>query len=163
MAKQRLNVTNVQGTKFYLVPTNTDLEDAEKVAIAIATAKQLGCVQTFGQISQSKSVQEYKCMSSNASTKSIGSVSLGNQEISMLFDATSTGGQQELNSMWTNDERRTLIIELKDQVTPTTGNPTYIMYEIELSGLNISLEADAAVLFSVVAEMVSTPEIILAT
>lgn len=158
-----LPVTDVQGTKLYLAALGTDVSDAAAIATAIATAKQIGCLQSIGDVTMSRQVQEYTCISSNNSTKSVGSVSLGNQEISTLFNAADTAGQQDLIAAWDSNERRILIIELNDQITPTTGNPTYITYEVFPSGVAIPMQKDAAVLYNATLEISSLPDITVAT
>jgi len=158
-----LPVTDVQGTKLYLVATGTDVSDAAAIVIAIAAGKQIGCLQAIGDISMTRAVQEYSCISSDEVSKSAGSVSLGNQELSTLFNAADAAGQEDLIAMWDDKERRILIIELDDQITPTTGNPTYITYEIFPSGVTIPLAKDAAVLYNQVVEISSLPAMTLAT
>jgi len=156
-------VTDVQGTKVYLAAIGTDVTDAAKIKTAITTAKQIGCLQSIGDISMTRAVQEYTCISSDNSTKSAGSVSLGNQEISTLFNAADTAGQQDMIKMWDEKTRRILIIEFNDQITPTTGNPTYITYEVFPSGVTIPMAKDSAVMYNATLEMCSLPDITLAT
>lgn len=156
-------VTDVQGTKVYLVAVGTDVSDATKIATAKAAGKQIGCLQSIGDISMTRAVQEYTCISSDNSTKSAGSVSLGNQEISTLFNAADTAGQQDMIKAWDEKTRRILIIELNDQITPTTGNPTYITYEVFPSGVTIPMAKDSAVMYNATMEICSLPDITLAT
>ena len=158
-----LSVTDVQGTKIYLAPQGADVSDAAKIVTAIGTGVQIGCLQSIGDITMSRATQEYTCISSDNSTKSQGSVTLGNQEISTLFNAADTAGQQDLIAMWDGQERRTLIIELNDEITPTTGNPTYFTYEVFISNVSIPMAKDAAVLYNATLEISSLPSITLAT
>lgn len=158
-----LKVTDVQGTKVYLAAAGIAVSTAGEVATAISSAKQIGCLQSIGDISMTRAVQEYTCISSDDSTKSIGSTSLGNQEISTLFNAADTAGQQDMIAAWDDKTRRTIIIELNDQITPTSGNPTYITYQVFPSGVTIPMAKDAAVLYNAVLEISSAPSMILAT
>lgn len=158
-----LSVTDVQGTKIYLAAVGTSVVDAAAIATAISSAKQIGCLQSIGDVSMTRAVQEYTCISSDESAKSAGSVSLGNQEISTLFNAADVAGQQDLIDAWDNKTRRILIIELNDQITPTTGNPTYITYEVFPSGVTIPMAKDSAVMYNAVIEISSLPDITLAT
>lgn len=157
-----LKVTDVQGTKVYLVATTADVSTASAIATAKAAGKQIGCLQSIGDISMTRAVQEYSCISSDATSKSAGSVTLGNQEISTLFNAADTAGQQDLIKAWDEKTRRILIIEFNDQITPTTGNPTYITYEVFPSGVTIPMAKDSAVLYNATLEMCSLPDITLA-
>ena len=158
-----LKVTDVQGTKVYLAPVTADVADAAKIKTAISTAKQIGCLQSIGDITMSRAVQEYTCISSDVSTKSQGSVTLGNQEISTLFNAADIAGQKDLIAMWNGKERRTFIIELNDKITPTTGNPTYITYQVFVSNVSIAMAKDSAVLYNATLEISSLPSITLAS
>ena len=158
-----LSVTDVQGTKAYLVAKGTSVVDAAAIATAIAGGKQIGCLQAVGDITMSRAVQEYTCISSDESSKSQGSVTLGNQEVSTLFNAADTAGQQDLIAMWDDKERRILIIELNDEITPTTGNPTYITYEVFVSNVSLPLQKDNAVLYNSTLEISSLPAMTLAT
>lgn len=158
-----LTVTDVQGTKVYLVAVGTAVATAANCVTAIAAGKQIGCLQSIGDISMTRAVQEYTCISSNESQKSSGSTSLGNQEISTLFNAADTAGQQDMIKAWDENTRRILIIQLNDQITPTTGNPTYITYEIFPSGVTIPMAKDSAVMYNAVMEICTLPDMILAT
>lgn len=158
-----LAVTDVQGTKLHLVATSVATTDAAAIATAISGGKQIGCLQSIGDITMSRAVQEYTCISSDDSTKSQGSITLGNQEISTLFNAADTAGQQDLIAMWDGKERRKLIIELNDEITPTTGNPTYIVYEVFVSNVSLPIAKDAAVLYNATLEISSLPAMTLAT
>lgn len=158
-----LPVTDVQGTKIYLAAQGTSVEDAAAIATAISSAKQIGCLQSIGDVTMSRATTEYTCISSDNSTKSQGSVTLGNQEIQTLFNAADTAGQQDLIAMWDGKERRILIIELNDQITPTTGNPTYITYEVFISSVSVPMAKDNAVMYNATLEISSLPDFTIAT
>lgn len=158
-----LKITDVQGTKVYLAAVGTAVSTAAEVATAISSAKQIGCLQSLGDISMTRSVQEYTCISSNKSQKSSGSTSLGNQEISTLFNAADSAGQQDMIKAWDENTRRIMIVEFNDQITPDTGNPTYMTYEVFPSGVTIPMAKDSAVMYNAVMEMCTLPDFILAT
>ena len=153
-----MKITDSQGTKVYLVPTNTVLTDAASVATAITAGKQIGCLQDLGEITSSRNVQEYSCLSSDEIQKSLGSISLPNLSISLLFDSTDTAGQKELRTMFKNNERRIMIVALNDEVTPVTGNPTYIYFEAGLSSAGVAIQKDNAVMYNVTIEICSNPK-----
>lgn len=153
-----MKITDSQGTKVYLVPTSTVLTDAASVATAIAAGKQIGCLQDLGEITSSRNVQEYSCLSSDEIQKSLGSISLPNLSISLLFDSTDTAGQKELRDMFKDNERRIMIVALNDEVTPVTGNPTYIYFEAGLSSAGVAVQKDNAVMYNVTIEICSNPK-----
>lgn len=155
-----LEVTDVQGTKLYLVATNVATSTPAEIATAISGGKQIGCLQSVGETTMSRSVQEYTCISSDESTKSSGSISLGNKVISTLFNSQDTAGQQDLIDMWNNNTRRKLITKLNDNAGIS---PTYIIHEGFISNVSISTEKDGAVLYDATLEISSLPEMYLAT
>lgn len=155
-----ISVTNVQGTKFYLVDTTVSITTPTNAATAIAGGEELVCVQSIGDIGWTAAVNEYSCIDSNATSKSRGSVSLGNQELSLLFNALDTGGQDLLRTMALSGERKQLVVVLNDNAGVS---PTYFFYTVFLSGQTIPIAKDAAVLFNTTLEIASFPEYILAT
>lgn len=167
----QLSVVESQGTKAYLVAVGTDLgynettkeNDAVKVATAIASAKQINCLMDLGDISLgSRSVQEYTCMSSDNAFKSLGSVSLANISPQLLFKPDDAVGQADLRSMWDSNTRRIMVIALNDQITPATGNPTYITFEAAISSPTIGVAKDNAVMYNPTIEICTKPVLTLA-
>ena len=131
-----MGITTVdsQGTKVYLAPEGTDVADAAKIATAITGGKQIGCIQSLGEVSTSREVTEYACLSSNEIAKSLGSVKAGSLDISLLFDAADAAGQKDLRDMYEANERRVFIIALSDS---GTTSPTYITFDGAVSGLRL--------------------------
>ena len=151
-----LPITDAQGTLLYIAPEGTDVSDATKIATAILTAKQVGCIQSLGSIDTTKEVTEYSCLSSNEIQKSLGSVKAGNLEISTLFNAKDAAGQAELRLMYKDNSRREFIIKLSDD---GTANPTYITFQGAVSAMAMPIEKDSAVLLNFTVEMTSIPVI----
>ena len=156
-------ITDSQNTNVYLVATTVATTTAAQIKTAITGAKQIGCLQNLGDITTSRTVTEYKCLSSNESAKSLGSISLPSVPIELLFNAADVTGQAELRTMYSTNTRRKVIIALNDQITPTTGNPTYIVFEGGLSSDGESITLDHAVLYKTTIELCSTPELTKAT
>ena len=152
-----IDITNSQGTKVYLIADGTDVSTAQKVATALATAKQVGCVQDIGELTSTRNVQEYSCLSSDETAKSLGSLKLGNLKIGMLFDSKDTAGQSEFRTMFNTNTKRICILALNDQVTPVTGNPTYFTFEAGVSSMGTSITKDNAVLSNATVEIASVP------
>lgn len=167
-----LSVVESQGTKAYLLATNADLgydeatkqNDVAKIKTAIANGKQINCLMDLGDISLgSRSVQEYTCMSSDNAFKSLGSVSLANVAPQLLFKPDDVAGQADLRDMWDNNTRRILVIELNDQITDTTGNPTYITFEAAISSPSMAIAKDNAVMYNPTIEICTKPVMNLAS
>ena len=158
-----LQVTESQNTKVYILPADTALTDAASIKTALATGKQIGCLQDLGSIAASRNVQEYSCLSSDETAKSLGAISLPNVTLQLLFDADDVTGQAELRTMWNTNTRRIMVVELPDQITHTTGNPTYIYFEAGLSSHGVTISKDNAVMVDVTAEVCSNPKYVYAS
>lgn len=158
-----MTVVESQGTTAHLVATSVATTTAAEVKTAVTGGKQILCLLDLGDIALgSRSVQEYNCMSSDESFKSLGSISLGNVSPSLLYSPADTAGQADLRSMWENNTRRKMIISLNDEITPT-GNPTYIVFEAAISAPTMGIAKDNAVSYSPVIEICTKPIVIPAT
>ncbi len=159
-----MTVVESQGTKAHLVATTVATTTAADIATAVTGGKQILCLLDLGDISLgSRSVQEYNCMSSDESFKSLGSISLANISPSLLYSPADTAGQADLRSMWENNTRRKMIISLNDEITPTTGNPTYIVFEAAISAPTMGIAKDNAVSYTPTIEICTKPVVIPAT
>ena len=156
--------TDSQGTKVYIAPLGTDVSDADAVATAIGSAQAIGCLQDIGEIGSTRNVTEYSCLSSDATTKALGSITLPNLPFSLLFDAMDTTGQNELRNMYDTNSRRVFIVVLNDlPLTGTVKNATSITFDGGLSGETTPIAKDTAVLYNTTVEIMSTPNRILAS
>ena len=137
-----------QLTKAYLVPITADLATVAKIETAKATAEQLTCFQTFGDLVETRASNEYKCIDSNDFQVSVGSITGSEIPVEFLFDSQDATGQAELRTMFDAKTRRILIVELNDE--PTTGvspHPTYIHFEVANLSSGITIALDAAVVY----------------
>lgn len=155
-----MNVIDSQGTLLFLLPYGTAVSSVAEIETAIGgvNAKQVGCIQDLGEITTSRSVQEYSCLSSDEVSKSLGSITLGNQTIGLLFDASDATGQADLvaayNATTSAGKRRVAVIQLNDE---GTTNPTYIVYDIAVSSLGVAVSKDNAVMRNFTVEVMSKP------
>ena len=156
-------ITDSQLTKVYLVPLGTAVATAANCVTAIATAKELQCIQSLGDIGSTRTVQTYKCLDQAQTQKSLGSFDIGNVAVDFLFDASNATGQAELRSIYTAGTRKIAIVKLNDQITPTTGNPTYVTFETAMSAETMTIALDAAVIYKSTLEICSLPARIIAT
>lgn len=152
-----ITVVESQNTKVYLVATTVATSTVAEIETAITTAKQIGCLQSLGDIVTSRNVQEYKCLTSDESAKSLGSISLPSLDIELLFNALDTAGQAELRTMYSANTRRKMIIQLNDEPTGTVTNPTYIVFEVGLSSEGEAIAIDNAVMYKATIEICSKP------
>lgn len=158
------NIVESQGTKAYLVATSVATSTAAEIKTAISSAKQINCLLDLGDISLgSRSATEYTCMSSDSAYKSLGSVSLSNITPQLLFDPADVAGQDDLRDAWDNNTRRKMILALNDEITPTTGNPTFIVFEIAVGSPTIGVSKDSAVMYNPLLEITTKPVLTLAS
>ena len=158
-----LTLTESQNTKVYLVATSVATSTAAEIKTAITGGKQIGCLQNLGDITTSRNVQEYKCLSSDETAKSLGSISLPNISLELLFDADDATGQKDIRDAYADNSRRKMIIALNDQITDVSGNPTYIVFEAGFSSDGVAVALDQAVLYKTTCEICSRPVMIVAS
>ena len=162
-------ITNSQGTRAYLVATGTTLTTIEDVETAVATAKTIDCIQDIGDVSSSRSVQSYSCLSSDEITKSLGSLTLPSVDMSLIFDADNATGQKEIRDMFAGNSRRILVLELSDgaraldatknltNLVATDVYPTVIYFEVAVSSFGNTVSKDNAVMQKATFEICSKP------
>ena len=102
------------GTDFYLVATSVATTTKAACTTAIATAKRIKNLKTFGDIGGTRSVTESKFLSSDDSIKSMGSISYGNMPVECLFDSADTEGQLILKTAYSDKSERKMIIKNTD-------------------------------------------------
>jgi hypothetical protein len=152
-----ITVLNSQGTKVYVldVPA-TAWTDCTAAATAILAGKLVGCPQSLGDLSETRSVTEYKCLSSNESAKALGGISRGSLEIGLLLDPTDAAGQKALKDAFASNKTIVVGIELPNK--PTTGTPkngTIFWFEASVSGVSTGIAMDAAISYTVTLEISS--------
>ena len=156
-----ITVLNSQGTKIYVAASTTDISDCAKAKTALGTAKLVGCPQSLGEISETRTVTEYKCLSSNDSAKALGAISRGSLEIGLLLDPEDTAGQKELKDAFKSNTEVYIIIELPNGTAAgTSGSPaakhgTLYIFKAGVSGVGTSIEQDAAISYKVTLEISS--------
>ncbi len=80
-------VINSQGTQVYILDVPLAAwTDCSEAVTAITGGELVGCPQSLGEITETRDMQEYKCLSSDESAKSLGAISRGSLEIGLLFD-----------------------------------------------------------------------------
>ena len=102
------------GTDFYLVATSVATTTKAACTTAIATAKRIKNLKTFGDIGGTRAVSESKFLSADDSIKSMGSISYGNMPVECLFDSADTEGQLILKTAYSDKSERKMIIKNTD-------------------------------------------------
>ena len=153
-----IKVIESQGSKAYLVAAGTDLSTVAKIVTALGTAKEIGDINTIGDVTSSRNVTEYKVIDKDEVAKSLGSLSLGNLPIELMYNGEDTAGQKDLRDAYKTNTRRELIIKLNDApLTGTVKNPTYITMQIGVSSDGVAIAIDQAVIYKTVLEICSKP------
>jgi len=154
-----IKVLNSQGTKIWVMPEGTDVSDCTKLATALTTAKMVGCPQSLGSLSETRTSTEYKCLSSNETAKALGAISRGSLEIGLLLDPDDAEGQKELRDAFKANKPVIIAVELPNMPvgaggTPTTaGHGTLYYFNAGVSGVSTSIAMDAAIGYSVTLEV----------
>ena len=145
-----ISIINSQGVQMYVVSPSLG-ETAPTVAL-IQAGDLVGCPQSIGSIEQTRTVTEYKCLSSNDSVKSLGSIGRGNLEIGLLFDPDDTAGQDALKTAFASNAEVTIGIELSDN---GGTNGTIFAFNAYVSSVSVGIEQDSAVTYTVTVEIAS--------
>jgi len=108
------------GLNSYLVAVATATATKANCLAAIATGKRLIKTKTLGDIGGTRAVTEHKYLSLDDTEKSLGSVSYGNLQVEMPFNAADTAGQAEMKAIFADKSERKLVI------VETDGNYTVL-------------------------------------
>ena len=142
-----MRITDVQGTRVFLAPQGTDVTTIAKIETALASAKQVNCLQTIGDVAATRTTTDYSCISSDGVVTALGSITYADQQLDVLFDADDITGKKDLIDAFENKERRQIIIVLSDKPNSNVGSsPTYITYEVAISAQSYTLAKDSAVM-----------------
>ncbi len=148
--------TNVQGTKVYVlspVPT-VPFVDCTAASAAIMAGDEAMCPQSLGELTRTRAITEYSCISSNESVKSAGKVSYGDFTMELLYDAEDVAGQKALLDAF---EANTpvilgLVADDADISAGSTGAVGSLVWtEALISGDGISYPVDGLMGFSITA------------
>lgn len=161
-----ISYMNSQGTQLFILDTTqaaaitgTPATDSPLITEGTGTNSYLvGCPQSIGSIEETRTVTEYKCMSSNDSAKALGAISRGNIELGLLFDPEDVLGQNELKDAFTNNTLIGVGIELPDadiSVGETGAIGTIFYFEGSVSAVSVGIEQDAAITYTVTVEISS--------
>jgi len=151
-----IKVLNSQGTKIYVIDVPaTAWADCTAAVTAVQAGKLVGCPQSLGELSETRTVTEYKCLSSNDSAKALGAISRGSLEIGLLLDPDDAAGQKALVDAFASNTEVIIGIELPDASAPTGKNGTIYWFKAGVSGVGTAIEQDAAISYKVTLEISS--------
>lgn len=120
----------------------------------------IGCLQSLGNVEETRGVKEYTCMSSNLSAKSLGSISRGSMDIQVLLDEADVLGQKGLKDAFTANTSVVVAIELSDI---GTTNGTIYTFTGKVSKVSKSFPKDEATMIDftveIASDVVTTPAV----
>ena len=150
-----IKVLNSQGTRIYVVdvPT-TPWADCTVAVSNIKGGDLVGCPQSLGDLSETRTATEYKCLSSNDSVKALGGISRGSLEIGLLLDPDDTKGQKKLRDAFALNTPVIVGIELPDMAKGGV-NGTIYWFIASVSGVSTGIAMDAAISYTVTLEISS--------
>lgn len=148
-----INKMDVQGTTTWIadVPA-TPWADCTEAIAGLQAGVQALCPQTLGDLTRTREIQEYSCISNNDSVKSAGKMSYGDFTIELLFDNDDTAGQQKLYQALEDNTPIMLGLEGSDADTSageTGASGTIVWTEAIVSGDGISYPENGLVGYSV--------------
>ena len=143
-----ISILNSQGTQVWVLEADSGVKTATEIQLGAL----VGCPQSIGNIEETRTATEYKCLSSNESAKAVGSISRGTIEIGLLLDIDDATGQAALKSAFASALTCVIGIELPD-TGGTSG--TIFYFDALVSAVSIGIEQDAAITYTVTAEIAS--------
>ncbi len=142
-----MKVIDSVGTKIYIVyPFDQTWFDCNDAIAGFLNEPMLECPQSIGDLIETRAVTEYKCMDSNISGKSLGSVQRSNTDIQVLFDPDSTEQLKFSNSF-------------KDVVEIAVGimipGDTLYWFKAIVSGISSAIPLDEAIMQTFTVEIMT--------
>ncbi len=126
--------------------------DSQGTLVRINT-KEIGCLQSVGDLAETRTVTSYSCMSSNESTKALGGVERGALELGVFLDPEDVEGQEELRNAFMNNTSVDVELELSN----TLGvNGTMYQFTGQVSGYNTTIQKDEIVGVNFTVEITSS-------
>ena len=142
---------DVQGTKVYIVSPvpDTDYADCTAASTAILAGKEALCPQSLGELTRTREITEYGCISSNESVKATGKMSYGDFSMELLFDPTDAAGQKELFDAMENNTPIILGVVAPDSDGKAGSVGSFIWTKAMISGDGMAFPANGLMGYNV--------------
>ncbi len=124
--------------------------DSQGTLVRVDT-KLIGCLQSIGNLEETRSVTSYTCMSSNESTKALGGVERGSLDLGCFLDPDDAEGQEALKTAFDTNAEVAIEIELSNGVT----SGTIYGFTGQVSSYSVGIEKDAIVSVDFTVEITS--------
>jgi len=133
-----IKTINSQGTKLYLVDQpSTPWANCGAAVAALRAGSKIVCPQSLGEINESRAVTEYKCLSSNESSKALGAVSRSSFDVQVILDPEDRLGQFKLQGAFRDNTPLIMGIEYEGVM---------LYFNIGVSSIGTSIEQDSAII-----------------
>ena len=150
-----------QGTQVHVVDVPaTAWADCGAAVTAIQAGDLVGCPQSIGNLEETRTATEYKCLSSNETAKAMGSISRGSIEFGLLLDPGDTAGQDALRTAFETNSEVIIGLELSDKDSGGT-NGTIYWFPAFVSVVSTGIEQDSAVTCTVTVEIAGESQSVL--
>ena len=141
-----ISVLNSKGSEIYIIP-RTNFSNCTSATSTILAGVMVNCPQSLGELTETRDMQEYKCMSDNNTYKSLGSISRGSFDIDMILDVAGVSGQQVIRQAFRDNTPLTIGIKLPDD--------TLYYFDASISGVSSGFEVDEAIGYTTTIEISS--------
>lgn len=145
--------TDVQGTRTFILDVPSTLwADCTEAIVAIQAGAEALCPQSLGELTRTREIQEYGCISSNESIKSAGKMSYGDFSMELLYDDEDMDGQQALFDALENNTPIILALESPNADTSageTGASGSIVWTEALVSGDGIAYPENGLIGYSV--------------
>lgn len=142
-----------QGIKVYIADVPATAWATEAAAITgIHGGNTLGCLQSIGDITQTRATTEYSCMTSNEVTTALGSITTSPISLGLLWNPADAAGQADLKLAFKNKTNVIIGFEFNDadtSVGSTGASGSIIWLEAGVSVVTRGIPKDGAVTYSV--------------
>ncbi len=148
-----MKFTNVQGTKVFILPVpTTPFADCAAASLAILAGDEALCPQSLGELTRTRAITEYSCISNNSSVKAAGKISYGDFSMELLYDQADAAGQKVLFDAF---EANTPVIiglvadDADVSVGPTGAAGSLVWTEATVSGDGIAFPNDGLMQYNI--------------
>ncbi len=121
--------------------------------------KEVGCLQSLGNISMKRNVNEYDCVNTDDVIQAVGKIKTDPIAMSVLFDPADTNGQGALKAAFEGNTPVPFEIELSDKPDGGTNGTKYTWSGAVISELTLEPQKDGYVVANFTATLNGKPTI----
>ena len=119
-----------------------------KGLIVRANGKDVGCLQSLGDISQKRNTKEYACINGDDIVVAVGNIKTDPISMSVLYNPADANGAGELEKAFNDGTKIPFEIELSDKPDGGTNGTKFSWDKTVISEFKITSEEDGMALAS---------------